>query len=71
MSYHSFKTRAGTTYGSFEVFMVEKGSMMWQSHLEEGWYWWACFPGCMPEGDIIGPFKTEKEAIDNAQESEE
>lgn len=33
-----------------------------------GWYWWACFPGCLPDGEPSGPFATEQEAIDNAQE---
>lgn len=34
----------------------------------EGWYWWACFPGCMPDSDPCGPFDTEAEAIADAQE---
>jgi hypothetical protein len=33
-----------------------------------GWYWWACFPGCMPDSDPIGPFETEAEALADAQE---
>lgn len=32
----------------------------------EGWYWQACFPGCLPDGDPIGPFKTESEAMQDA-----
>lgn len=32
-----------------------------------GWYWWTCFPGCLPDGDAIGPFDTEAEALANAQ----
>lgn len=32
-----------------------------------GFYWWACFPGCMPDGDPIGPFDTEAEALADAQ----
>lgn len=35
-----------------------------------GWYYWCCFPGCMPEGDAVGPFKSElaaqQDAINNA-----
>jgi len=34
--------------------------------VDPGWYWWACFPGCMPDGDPSGPFQTEQEAIDDA-----
>ena len=28
-----------------------------------GWYWWSCFPGCLPDSDPIGPFATEAECI--------
>jgi hypothetical protein len=31
------------------------------------WYWWHCFPGCLPDGDPIGPFATEAEALADAQ----
>ncbi len=33
-----------------------------------GWYWWICFPGCLPDSDPNGPFDTEKLAIADAQE---
>lgn len=33
-----------------------------------GWYWWTCFPGCMPDGDPNGPFATEAEALEDARE---
>ncbi len=36
--------------------------------LAPGWYWWTCLPGCMPDSDPMGPFETEQEAIDNAQD---
>jgi hypothetical protein len=32
----------------------------------EGWYWQACFPGCLPDGDPMGPFKTESDAMADA-----
>jgi hypothetical protein len=35
---------------------------------EPGWYWWWCFPGCLPDSDPYGPFATEQEAIADAQE---
>jgi hypothetical protein len=35
--------------------------------LEPGWYWWACFPGCLPDGDPVGPFGNEEAAIGDAQ----
>ena len=36
--------------------------------LEPGFYYWSCFPGCLPDGEPIGPFATKQEAIDDAQE---
>jgi hypothetical protein len=40
-----------------------------ESHANEpGWYWWSCFPGCLPDGDPCGPFATEEEALDDARE---
>jgi hypothetical protein len=32
-----------------------------------GWYWWSCSPGCLPDGDPMGPFKSEAEALADAQ----
>lgn len=34
----------------------------------DGWYWWYCFPSCLPDSDPIGPFDTEEEATKEAQE---
>jgi hypothetical protein len=33
-----------------------------------GWYWWSCFPGCLPDGEAMGPFETEAEALADAQD---
>ena len=33
----------------------------------QGWYWWTCMPGCLPDSDAIGPFATEQEALEDAQ----
>ena len=33
----------------------------------EGYYWWACFPGCLPDGDPMGPYATEAECMEAAQ----
>ena len=32
-----------------------------------GFFYWFCFPGCLPDGDPAGPFETEQAAIDDAQ----
>lgn len=36
--------------------------------LEAGWYWWTCFPGCLPDSEPMGPFATEQEALDDARD---
>jgi hypothetical protein len=28
-----------------------------------GWYFWACFPGCLPDSDPTGPYESETAAI--------
>lgn len=33
-----------------------------------GWYWWSCFPGCLPDSEPVGPFATEAEALADARE---
>lgn len=33
-----------------------------------GWYYWFCFPGCMPESDAQGPYRSAKAAATAAQE---
>lgn len=38
--------------------------------LPEGWYWWPCFPGCMPDGAPEGPFASEAEALADAQDED-
>lgn len=58
-------------YGTCEVFFVEldsqqPGTCFWnpddEGPIGPGWFYWCCLPGCLPEGDPIGPFKTQKEA---------
>ena len=36
---------------------------------EAGFYYWHCFPGCMPDSEATGPFATEDEALADARES--
>ena len=38
--------------------------------IARGWYWWSCFPGCLPDGDPIGPFASEADALADAQGGE-
>lgn len=32
------------------------------------WWWWSCFPGCLPDSEPNGPFDTEAEALRDARE---
>lgn len=67
----------GNEYGSFEVFFVSELEAQYNREnsdhgndftlYESGWYWWSCFPGCLPDGPALGPFETEQAAIDDAQ----
>lgn len=67
MAYHRFTTDNGDKYGSFEVFHISKAEVY--GGLEDGWYWQAGFPGCLPDGDPNGPFATEAEAIADANDN--
>ena len=75
MSYHEFTDpETGENHGSFEVFYNDQ-SGDWSEFQDEngdllpiGYYWWACFPGCIPDGDFSGPFSTIEEAIRDAND---
>lgn len=34
-----------------------------------GWYYWFCFPGCLPDSDPVGPFATQDEALADARDN--
>jgi hypothetical protein len=33
-----------------------------------GWYYWYCFPGCLPDSDAFGPYASEDAALEAARE---
>ncbi len=70
MSYQQFLDDDGNTYGSFETFYDDddNGRNFDASgeSVKPGWYWWACFPGCLPDSEPAGPFATKAEAISDA-----
>lgn len=72
MQAYSNPSRASDPYAlpDVEVFYVRRADVEAQDSPfpEPGWYWWACFPGCLPDGDPIGPFDTEAEALADARE---
>lgn len=76
MSQHySDPRRAGDSFSlpDIEIFQIteheaepmldEEGDV-----LEPGFYWWSCFPGCMPDSGPIGPFTTSAKALASARE---
>jgi hypothetical protein len=80
MQAYSDPSRASdpTALPDVEVFYVEPGG--WTPDelrgdmestrgpaLEDGWYWWSCFPGCLPDGDPVGPFDSEATALADAR----
>ena len=76
MTYHQFRNENGEAFGSFEVFWDNSDTGPWSDEprnfdhdgepVKPGFYWWACFPGCLPDGEASGPFKTEQDAIKDA-----
>jgi hypothetical protein len=53
----SFQHEDGSTF--WEV----KGTTMPCEPCKAGWYWWFCFPGCMPDSEPEGPYRTERAAV--------
>lgn len=43
-------------------------AMVEELGIQGGWFYWYCFPGCLPDSDAIGPFDTWEDARDAAQE---
>lgn len=64
IGYHPFMdSETKEYYGSFEVFEItDPKPTDREDLLDEGFYWWSCFPGCLPDGEANGPFNTAMEA---------
>jgi hypothetical protein len=43
-------------------------AMIEECGITGGWYYWYCFPGCMPESSPFGPYATADEARQAAQD---
>jgi len=67
VGFHAFIDEDGEEYGSFEVFCIRSSD--YEGKITDGWYWWPCFPGCLPDGDTEGPFETPQAAFIDARES--
>lgn len=68
--YHQFHAEeTQEPYGSFEVFFHDNQNPGYLSTGQDGgWYWWSCFPGCMPDGEPNGPFAYSQQAHEDADE---
>ncbi len=55
--------------GSFEVFWNSGALESDEPNkpAELGWYWWRCFPGCLPDGEATGPFYSSSAAYADAR----
>jgi len=43
-------------------------AMIEEEGITGGWFYWYCFPGCMPDSDAIGPFTSRDEALKAARD---
>jgi hypothetical protein len=46
--------------------MADKGDVA-MAQRYSGWFYWYCFPGCLPDSEPIGPFDTEADALADAR----
>ena len=75
---HVDKCLVRRSYGSFEVFWHDGNPSEYVTEydaelgehatMKPGWYWWAGFPGCLPDGDAMGPFASSQQAHEDADE---
>lgn len=45
----------------FDAMIAEEG-------IEGGWFYWFCFPGCMPDSEAVGPYGSRDAALSAARE---
>jgi len=53
--------------GRVQANMLE--AMVKEEGIEGGYFYWYCSPGCLPDSEAIGPFKTREEALKDAREN--
>lgn len=73
MQFYSDPSRESDPYAlpDCEVFFADDAEMVDDegNANERGWYYWYCFPGCLPDSQWFGPFNTKAEAIADAQDN--
>lgn len=64
MRHHEFRL-AGmnrrTREAMFDAMVEEEG-------IKGGWFYWYCFPGCMPDSEAMGPYDSHQDALKAARE---
>jgi hypothetical protein len=45
-------------------------AMIEEEGIQGGWFWWSCFPGCLPDSSPMGPFASHAEALKDAQNTD-
>ena len=48
---------------------IEWDGIEWFQNEDGTWGWWACQPGCLPDGDMQGPFDSAAECIADIAEN--
>ena len=64
MQRHEFRLAAmngKTREAMFDAMVAEEG-------ITGGWFYWYCFPDCLPDSEAVGPFKTRDEALTAARD---
>lgn len=61
--------------GSFEVIYFDRADCSdiardnpGEERMRAGWYWRACFPGCLPDSEPCGPFTSSRAAWQDARD---
>ena len=45
-------------------------AMIEEEGIQGGWFWWSCFPGCLPDSSPMGPFASHADALKDAQDTD-
>ena len=73
MQFYSDPKRQDETFAlpDCEVFYAEQGAVSNDEGepLPEGFYYWYCLPGCLPDSEPYGPFETEDDAIADCRDN--
>ena len=43
-------------------------AMIEENGITGGWFYWYCFPGCLPDSSPVGPFDSHADALKAAQD---